>query len=51
MTTFLEAMVASLQPNQMPVVRIAAARAVWGFCSHMKKNKKNAAAFDLVHFS
>ena len=46
-TTFLEAMVAALQPSQMPVVRIAAARAVWGFCSHLKKHKRNT-AIDLV---
>jgi hypothetical protein len=33
----------------MPVVRIAAARAVWGFCSHLKQNKRTS-SIDLVRF-
>jgi hypothetical protein len=48
MSTFLEATVAALQPSQMPVVRIAAARAVWGFCSHIKQNKRTS-TIDLVN--
>jgi hypothetical protein len=49
MSTFLQATVAALQPSQMPVVRIAAARAVWGFCSHLKHNKRTS-SIDLVRF-
>ncbi len=49
MSTFLQATVAALQPSQMPVVRIAAARAVWGFCSHLKQNKRTS-SIDLVRF-
>lgn len=36
MSRFLEATVRGLQPGQMSVVRISAARAVWGFCSHLR---------------
>jgi len=44
MGRFVEATVRGLQPDQIAVVRIAAVRAIWGFCSFLRLKKGNSAA-------
>ena len=42
MGRFVEATVRGLQSDQIAVVRIAAVRAIWGFCSHLRSASKRS---------